>query len=250
MTAPNALGTRIEFIAALAGMDDLAAPVPARQATPEWFRQAPVDIPGITGDFGLPLRGMKGCPGIMDYLGHGFILPAWTDIQIDRKVTEEYGDNHQVVTGLRNDETVVSGFGGPAMQMPVQGSESHYAIKLESPWVVRTPPGWSVMILPLAYGRDQDFEVLPGIVDTDIMHQMHFVARLRFDGIRLIELGTPLLQVIPFERQRHILSIQHDPALHESLLHRAAGAPGSGKRMVNGGYRRWRRIFRERHGVQ
>jgi hypothetical protein len=249
MATADAPAVPIEFISHLPGMDGLAAPVPANRARPAWFHQAPVDIPGHTGQFGLPLRGMKACPGITDYLSLGVIIPAWTDMLVRRQVDEE-GDRYADTTALTTDEVRVTSCAAHSLQMPTEGTASRYALKLDSPWVVRTPPGWSVLILPLAYGRHHDFEVFPGVVDTDVMHQMHFIGRLNFEGERLIELGTPLLQVIPFERQRVDVTATHDADLHAALYGRGQGAPGSGQRMKLGGYRAWRRVFRERHGVQ
>lgn len=240
--------TTVEFVTALPGMEHLAAPVPGNRVKPDWFRDAPVDV-GQDQETGLPIRGMKACPGITDYLAMGYVIPAWADMAITRRLGPE-GDMYSLKASLPPAEMSTGLFSEMLMQMPTEANESRYAVKLEAPWLVRTEPGWSCLILPLAYGRDQPFEVMPGILDTDVMHQIHFVARMRFEGTKLIELGQPLLHLVPFRREPMTHTLTEDPDLHQRLHAAGKGAPGrDGDRMVPNAYRRWRREFREQHGL-
>jgi hypothetical protein len=69
-------------------------------------------------------------------------------------------------------------------------------------WIIKTPPGWSSIFLhPVAYS-DLPFQVISGIVDTDVLNtdiNVPFVVKNNFEG--LIEKGTPMFQVIPFKRE-------------------------------------------------
>ena len=56
-------------------------------------------------------------------------------------------------------------------------------MKFHNPWSVRTPPGWSCLIAPPLNRPSPVVQILSGVV-----------------GVHVIEKGTPLAQVIPFQR--------------------------------------------------
>ena len=77
-------------------------------------------------------------------------------------------------------------------------------MKFHNPWTIRTPPGWSCLFTaPLNHTNDV-VQILAGVVDTD-----RYQAPVNFpfvtiagDGTHVLEKGTPLVQVIPFQRSR------------------------------------------------
>ncbi len=141
---------------------------------------------------------VRKCPGIHDWMLSGYIIPAWSDIVINQ--SEEFGSN----ATLNNGKTGASAH-PPIQCMDLLEQKSHYkgTIKLPGKWMIKTAPGWSIMIVPLWYWKDQPWEALPGIMHTDHHHcevNLNFVMKSTAEDIT-ITAGTPLVQVIPFKRE-------------------------------------------------
>ena len=79
----------------------------------------------------------------------------------------------------------------------------NYAARITIPWSIKTPRGWSIMIMEPQHREPGPIECATGIVDTDtcsIPFNMFFKLRdPSFEG--MIPAGTPFLQIIPFKRQ-------------------------------------------------
>ena len=82
-----------------------------------------------------------------------------------------------------------------------------HAVKFVNPWRIYTPPGYSVMFLAPTYQFERRFTVLPGIVETDNYHSIHFPTVWHTTKDAIIERGTPFIQVIPFKRDKWNLNV-------------------------------------------
>jgi hypothetical protein len=71
-----------------------------------------------------------------------------------------------------------------------------------NPWGIRTPKGYSILILPPLHREKEIFTILPGIVDTDKYYsEINFVFVVNDPNfVGLIPQGTPIAQIIPFKR--------------------------------------------------
>ncbi|MEM6279719.1 MAG: hypothetical protein AAF733_09590, partial [Verrucomicrobiota bacterium] len=81
-------------------------------------------------------------------------------------------------------------------------------IKFQSPWYCRTPPGYSIRILPCFYFFEYLWTTLPGMVHTDRYHSTH--ADVIFDieeGQIVIPRGTPFAHIGPFRREFYDLDV-------------------------------------------
>ncbi len=89
---------------------------------------------------------------------------------------------------------------------PYHGEGQDYAIhKLNSPWVIETPKGWSVYIKPYANDFNTPIRILEGVVDTDTYQgivNLPFVWVGSREQNVVVPKGTPLAQVIPFKRSK------------------------------------------------
>ena len=82
--------------------------------------------------------------------------------------------------------------------------------KLNSPWSIKTEKGWSCYFKKPPNNFGSDIEPLEGVVDTDTYDlPVNFPSVWTGDkeGDFLIKKGTPLVQVIPFKRQKTTYAI-------------------------------------------
>ncbi len=185
---------QIEFLCAPEDLGVIAAPVPAREALPDWFRRlAPVDKNHLsTTDNALTV---KRCMPFLDALMAGWILPLAATVRIDIR------DNGQTVdTGWDFDKTLVSNH--HPYQVNGHPMQPRPPCKFHNHWTIRTPKGWSCLFIPPMNQPNGVVEIAAGIVDTDeytsLIH-FPFVATAP-DGLYTLEKGTPLVQVIPLRR--------------------------------------------------
>jgi hypothetical protein len=85
--------------------------------------------------------------------------------------------------------------------------EAQKVFKAISPWQIITKPGWSVMQLPLYYHFDNRFSVMPGIIHTDIHHDINqqvlvYNKNPKEDLEIFIKRGEPFVQYVPFKREK------------------------------------------------
>ena len=181
---------------------------PATKFVPDWYKQmsnyAFEDASGQ--QFAKSQKGtifhnqsMKKCLPVRDALMSGYIIPLWTDIAVEQRSRDGLVQfNWQTSEGIMDMES------HPRAQVKNSPIEK-FAIgdnvwKLISPWHIKTPPGYSVLINSPFY-RFSNFEILPGIVDTDKHHIINFPFRWHgADGQYIIERDTPIVHITPFKR--------------------------------------------------
>ena len=101
----------------------------------------------------------------------------------------------------------------------IKGSpDEHKAIvKFHTMWCVRTSPGYSCLFIP-PLNRHSDFTVFSGVIDTDKFYQQISPPAVftRPDGNFIIPKGTPIVQVIPFRREK-FTSVIRPPGSDEGM---------------------------------
>jgi hypothetical protein len=187
---------KIQFISIVDGLESVeeCLPRPSKHFIPKWFK----DIPNNIEDT------VKICPSFPDYFSQGYIIPMWCDSKIqskdgfwswetsDKRFEWTSHDNHQLL-----DHTDANFNGVPG----------NFVFKPNSPWRIITPPGWSVLQLPLFYHFNKEWSVLPGIIDTDIYHETNQQVLYHGNGEPvLIKRGDPFALYIPFKRSEKLKS--------------------------------------------
>jgi hypothetical protein len=185
----------IKFVTSVHGLDQIneCIPKPAKAYIPEWFKSIPAQIPGT----------VKQCPSFPDYFSMGYVVPMWMDtilkydsINSEWKV-DQAAENLPRWSAHGNNQFL--DFVDPSFN----GLPSQFVFKTACPWFIITPPGWSVLQLPLFYNFNKDYSVLPGIIDTDIHHEINQQVLYHGNGEDvMIKRGDPLALYIPFERKK------------------------------------------------
>lgn len=192
--------------------DFLPPPVPATHSIPDWMKGMPNSA--ATGD-GPPLGTIKQCPPFLDAMSSGYLIPTIGDVEF---VMDEAGQltchtpDHQA--GI-DKHPPVQLMGSPWEKMPV--------VKFLNPWLIVTPPGYSTLFVQPLNRLPIPFILFSGVVETDSFYrEVNFPAaclmqpRTRFTLAR----GTPLVQAIPFKRDRWESEIRPTDAERRNEMYR------------------------------
>ena len=197
---------------------------------PEWYRSPKIAKPDT----------IVSCKGIQDYLSIGLTVPLWCDIEIF-----QIGMND--VRGSASDQAFnVDHFSGRMAEgCPISHGRAFDEAgfpKIISPFLYKTAPGYSTLMLPMAYEPDERYQVLPAIVHTDFYHNINVVLRVMTQETFVIKAGTPIYQLIPFKRSDTIGKIIiGDAEMHESGNNRGLSYGGIRKFSMKGLYRKHQR---------
>lgn len=148
------------------------------------------------------------CPGMLDYHMTGYIICAHTDIAIKaNKSGVVVVPQHSVgLTQFEKSLTKPSPFQYKLVEgmVPINDNVAKNVYKIPLPWSIFTKPGYSAYVLPpLMHSQLSDkIFVYPGVVDYDQFHDVSFVFSAIKECEIIIPTGTPLLQVIPFKREK------------------------------------------------
>ncbi len=185
---------KIQFISTVEGLESIedCLPRPAKHFIPKWFK----DI--SSKEIGT----VKNCPSFPDYFSQGYIIPMWSDVELQfdginwfwisstKSITWDSHEKNQFL-----DYTKAS----------FKGVDSNFVFKTNCPWRIITPPGWSVLQLPLFYHFNKEWSVLPGVIDTDIYHEINQQVLYHGEKEKIqIHRGDPFVLYIPFKRSNKL----------------------------------------------
>jgi hypothetical protein len=181
-------------------------PVPCIENLPEWLSRLPVvrhdpiarAIEGIDSN-------VRRCPGVVDYvrLGYLFFMPYDLILRQESDGSWRWNMQHGGNTSL--DEWAPTNHDPRQVEGMEFDPETHFPsiVKLRFPCFINTPPGVSTAILDSFFHRNRDFEVIPGVFESDIVgdNLRIFIRMRRTDEPVYIAAGTPLAQMLPFRRE-------------------------------------------------
>ena len=152
---------------------DLVRPVwSAKDHMPKWWKKGPSQIADQAASmFEKTQAGTyKSCPGIQDFFKDCLILPMWTDVIIaaDGKGDWAFKCSMDSFKIELHDNNQFLNHVPPWLQ-----DVSIQVFKFPCPWLIKTPPGYSVMQLPMFYHFDRNFQTMAGVIRTDIYHEIN-----------------------------------------------------------------------------
>jgi len=238
----------IEFISTVPGLEDIedCRPRPAKHFMPKWFKDVPATLPNemkaVPGAKSGPrVSTVKICPSFPDYFSLGYILPMWCDSKL--YFNPENGEwNWQTST-----DSFTWDIHGNAQFLHwvpahLYGSEAKFVFKTSCPWRIITPKGWSVLQLPLYYHFNQQWSVLPGVIDTDVHHEINQQTLYHGNAQEFqIDRGEPFVLYIPYERKTKLDLEIRAANEKDKKLFANKDVDLSSKFPPNGLYRKWQR---------
>lgn len=193
-------------------------PVPIKTNIPAWFKKL---------NHVHKKQTVKGCIPFLETLTAGYLLKMPQDFYINHNVKNDKGkldsywqtaiDDKRVETVL-NVNTQQPQF-HPTFQVEgsplVEKNKNLPFYKILNPFKIYTPPGYSCLFVPPLNNKDDRFEIIPGIVDTDSYHnEINFPFVINGDKHEtletIIERKTPIAQVIPFKRESWKMKLEEE----------------------------------------
>lgn len=190
----------------------LEKPKPANKYIPDWYKNAKsYHAPdGKKRPFSQEepsigvIASIKRCKPLYDMMTAGYIIETPYDFYVHQRIDGPY---YQWV----RDDTL-------AFQ-PEEQLQKHpefpigqNGVRVNHPWSIKTPKGWSILVMQPTHREKTPIQIVPGIVDTDdysIPFNIFIILTdPNFEG--MIPAGTPLAQVIPFKRESWISELGGD----------------------------------------
>ena len=189
----------IKFVSRVKGISDLFPVIKASEYKRKWVDKVKKDYKQNHKEHQHLMR----CPGIFSLLNEGYIFTTWHDVIIKTKKGEQ-GFSWEIP--MRKDDKEI--FFVPEIieaqteditkWFPKKKEQTDTIVKLNSPINVIAPKGIRLLISPIPYPEQFDFECVPGILNpldsTEINIQLKW---FKEDGEVLIKAGTPIAHLIP-----------------------------------------------------
>lgn len=188
----------IEFALIDSKLESIEKPIPAIKSLPDWYKK--LSPHGQSDKLLLENREVnttvKRCLPFLEAMGAGYTILNPVEIVVrpnEQSPRMTWLSEYDIISAHHSQQ--YDGFEAPE-------GYSKQIFKWNNPWIVKTPPGWSTLFIHPINNTDLPFQSLGGVVDTDsfpLTVNFPFFIQNNFDGI--IEIGTPIIQVIPFKRE-------------------------------------------------
>lgn len=171
---------------------------------------------------------IKKCIPMRESMTAGYIIPFPYDVAVKCILDEQTGEPvigiYAGIPKIGNLETIGRHELNQLNEYPLVKNKDFDAIKVfkfGNPWIIKTPPGVSCIFQHPQYQGYDKWEILSGVVDTDdYQNNILFPSlfRLKIGDEFVIRAGSPMAQVIPFERKSWAHEVKQVPSKEESIL--------------------------------
>ncbi len=200
----------IKFYSPFAGA--VKEPTPALRHIPEYYKKLKSHMNQSNKSVTV-----KKCIPFLDALTSGYIIPFPVDIQFVYDFEEE--KVKWELSTVISDTAIARDLWPSAhdnIQMPNElrfpNRTVEAVFKFSNIWKIKTPPGYSC-IFTQPFNRVSSFKIIDGIVDTDTFDtqiNFPFYWTGAIDKPTLLKEGTPMVQVIPFKREKWKMNIERE----------------------------------------
>lgn len=192
-------------------IDMSPAPTPSSKNIPQWYKKQPA-YGGDEEQFlkrGMSASTVKRCMPVFDSLNSGYLIYFPCDVYIDatdpEKITWSIPDKMKMI---RRD-LVSSHSPEQVSHYPRDEKKYHKEVFRILPfWSVGTEDGYSCLFTHPIHRDGLPFQAFSAIIDTDkFISDGHLSMYIEKDFKGIIERGTPLVQVIPFRREKYQMEL-------------------------------------------
>ena len=159
----------IEVWSLIEGLPDVEPIKESSHFLPSWWLNTPMwqnnDVKEGNITNNIHNKGtIRRCPAVPEFMSMGITVPLWCDLRV-----EIFEDG---------------------------------SWKWNTPAKEFTPPGISMLQLPMMWHFNPNFTVAPGVIWTDIHHEINQQMMFHKKGVFNLQRGTPLAQYIPIRREK------------------------------------------------
>jgi len=176
----------------------LDMPSPARKHIPEWYKKAEKYTggkPHINHPQDIGRSTIKACTPFLESYTNGYIIELWQDIEVI------YLQGAPLINWNTKPDVIEARDLSSLQGFPIGEESANYSFAWKSPFMIKTPKNYSILVSHPFNRLDLPFTTLTGIVDSDTTvtgGNIPFMLKKGFEGI--IPKGTPIAQIIPFKR--------------------------------------------------
>lgn len=184
---------KITFWPTVQGLDDVVPVQKSIEYIPDWWKNSQNFITGNVLDKGT----VRHCPSFPELFRMGYVIPLWCDlyIKVDENGILWKSPDKRFQFEIHKDEQYRN------LIPPHARKDVSIILKTLCPWRLKTSPGYSVLQVPMFYHFNEYFEALPGVIWTDIHHEINQQIIIKKFGEFIIQRGTPLVTYIPYKRE-------------------------------------------------
>jgi len=194
---------KITWWSVIEGIETTVPVLPAKEFIPDWWKRVERMIDGVMD--GVESKGtVRNCPSFPEFITQGFVVPLWCDVHVQIEADKFHWQTPDKMFSFSSHADAQFRDWIPQHVK----DNSSMILKPNCPWRVKTPPGWSVWQLPMYYHYNPVFETLPGIIWSDIHHEVNQQMLMKRYGEFTIKRGTPLAMYVPYERKKYDFDIQ------------------------------------------
>lgn len=178
-------------------------PTPAIRSIPQWYKKQPAKVDqNYDLTTGVAALTVKKCMAVFDSMTAGYYFYAPCDIYINATDPEKIVKSIPQGQDIKMSDLFAEHNRLQYTEYPIDTSKYHKDIVRISPlWSVGTTKGTSALFTHPLNTSIVPLFAISGIVDTDSFISegyFSFMVEKGFNGV--IKKGTPLVQIIPFER--------------------------------------------------
>lgn len=218
----------IEFFCSDENIRKYWPPKVAGEFIPEDF----LNLPNIKDSYRMqedPISNIKGCIPLQDFLSSGYIIT--NAYELDLGVTFK---NFREDLTIKTAKTISTGeqetkiyarkemavYYESACPVINESKKQRAYFKAKTAWGIKTPPGYSCLIIQPSYINEKRFSLMPAIVDTDTYHlPIPIAGYLNVKESIRITPGTPLVQIIPFKRDEWQMEVKSEAPADKSKFY-------------------------------
>jgi hypothetical protein len=176
--------------------ENLGQPALAKKFLPKWYQKSEYTF---EDEHGIEHPGLKKCVPFLDAMLSGYMLVTPVDIFVSKNKDGSLKiswNSPEVFKDFISERTKKL---GEQMPRPAGHYPNHLAFR--GFWGLKTPRGWSVLVVHPLNRHDLPFTITSGIMDADkysTSGNIPFFVKEDFVG--MIPAGTPFAQLIPIKR--------------------------------------------------
>lgn len=201
---------------------DRWGPKPIGDVLPDWFENMPApknDKKNKTS--------ARACMPLEDYITSGYVLYNAYQIDVQEKIID-FREQMGITNAKYFHEKDKLSFNSQIKKSLVLHNEEDFPAVIDNKkrrnyfrfateWIVKTPPGYSCLVMQPYYYFEDRFKIMPAIIDTDQFDSSIPVFGY-LDTVKDISImpGDPLLQIIPFKRDEWKMIIETEKPPNKS----------------------------------